>query len=820
MTDLNESRANEHSRTCESGPTAPFFDTLIDAIPCPIYYKDTKGVYLGFNKAFGDQILGPNGCRIIGKRMSEFENCIPAELLKLTLRKDSDLLKTPGRQDYEISMPCADGKVHHFAIRKSTYTDPEGNIAGIVGIMLDISAAKKAESQLFEYRDHLERTVAERSAYLININTKLSQEIEERRKAEQALQSSEELHRRVFENTGTATVLIDPDMTISMANARFESLIGLPREQFVGKANFLEFIAPIDRERLNLYYELQMQGDDRIPQRLRFKITDTKGETKELLATARWIPETQQVVASMLDVTTSNQMQRERNRLAAVIEQSAEAVIITDTHGRVEYTNPAFERVSGYSRKQSAGHDLDAPFFSDQDRDVFKRMTFMVTRDDNWSGRVENRHRDGHTYIADTHIFPIFNDRGKVVNLVCVKTDVTHELQLEKQLQHAHKMEAIGTLAGGIAHDFNNILGGILGFTELSMRLAPHDERLQRNFGRILDGCQRAKELVQNILTFSRKNDNETKPIEMQIVVKEALELLRASIPSTIEFRRRITTEPSVIRATPTQIHQVIMNLCTNASQAMNANGGILEVILENIELTGASQPDMGSTPPGPYARLTVRDSGHGMDDETLGHIFEPYFSTRVQTGGTGLGLSVVHGIVQNSGGSIDVKSRPGKGTEFVILFPRIEDSIPVGKTDDPELPKAAANERILVVDDEAFILEMMSDMLSDLRYRVDTADSGQKALALLQDTAEPYDLIIADLTMPKMTGRQLAEQARRLYPGIPVVLITGLRVDASGKQEELSIFNAVLLKPILFADLATTLHQILVPANGYSYAE
>jgi CheY-like chemotaxis protein len=256
------------------------------------------------------------------------------------------------------------------------------------------------------------------------------------------------------------------------------------------------------------------------------------------------------------------------------------------------------------------------------------------------------------------------------------------------------------------------------------------------------------------------------------------------------------------------------MNLCTNAAQAMNANGGLLEVILENIEPAEIPKPDMGDTTPGPYARLTVRDSGRGMADETLEHIFEPYFTTRTQIGGTGLGLSVVHGIVQNSGGYIEVKSRPGTGTEFVLLFPRIEASIPAVKGGKPDVPKAAANERILVVDDEAYTLEIMSDMLSDLKYRVETADSGQKALALLHEADEPYELIIADLTMPKMTGHQLAEQARLLHPGIPVVLITGSKVDALGQQRELSIFSAVLLKPILFADLAATLHRILSPTD------
>jgi nitrogen-specific signal transduction histidine kinase len=395
-----------------------------------------------------------------------------------------------------------------------------------------------------------------------------------------------------------------------------------------------------------------------------------------------------------------------------------------------------------------------------------------------------------------------------VVNLVCVKTDVTHEVLLERQLQHAQKMEAIGTLAGGIAHDFNNILGGILGYAEISMLRADGNEHLKRNLSRILDGCQRAKELVQNILTFSRRNEEDTKPLEIQIIIKEALKLLRASIPSTIEFKLGINNAPSIVRATPTQIHQVIMNLCTNAAHAMQQNGGLLEVNLENVDLTPEQCEGKAGLLPGPYSCLTVRDSGEGIDPANIEHIFEPYFTTKEQTGGTGLGLSMAHGIIKNLGGTISVESRVGEGTIFRIHLPRVEDT---AKTEEPaveDLPKG--RECILVVDDELFILEIMADMLRSLGYEIETASSGLDAWELFSKNPDRFDAVIADLMMPKITGKQLAEKIRHAGRNLPIILTTGMAHDAGAKKNRFSEFAAVLIKPVLFGDLAHTLRRIL----------
>jgi PAS domain S-box-containing protein len=668
------------------------------------------------------------------------------------------------------------------------------------------------QTGLAEYRAHLEEMVAARSAELLAINKRLYKEIEERRKAEEALLANEERYRKVFENTGTATILIESDRTISMANARASQLIGLTQDQIVGCRKITDFVAPIYRDRIIIYHELRMRGDPNVPQQFEFQIIDAQGRVRDVLANVQWMPETHQTIASMLDVTKSNKLVQERQRLAAVIDQSDAGIIITDIHGSVQYVNQAFENLSGFDRQDCVGQSIEAPFFCDQDRKIFQQMTFMVSGDDSWTGRFENQRRDGQTYIADTRIFPVCNDKGKAVNLVCFKTDVTHEVLLEKQLQQSQKMEAIGTLAGGIAHDFNNILGGILGYAEISLHRAGDNPNLKRNLTRILDGCQRAKELVKNILTFSRNNHEETEPLEIQVIVKEVLKLLRASIPSTIEFKQHINSQPSIVCARPTQIHQVVMNLCTNAAQAMQSGGGLLEVKLENVELMPEHCESNPGMVPGPYCCLNVRDTGEGIDPGNLERIFEPYFTTKEQTGGTGLGLSVVHGIVTAIGGTISVQSRSGHGTLFTIHLPIASSTAKTKEPVQEELPKG--REHILVVDDEVFILEIMTDMLGSLGYRVETAKSGMEAWEQFTKAPDRFDAILADLTMPKMTGKQLAQKIRQTGSHLPMILTTGMASEASPQEDQFGVFAAVLPKPVKFKELASTLRRVLDQAS------
>jgi PAS domain S-box-containing protein len=781
---------------------------FLDVLLFPIYYLDRAGIFLACNRAFVEQIMGDGNLTITGQSLVDLKDRIPDKLFDLCKKIDIELINKSGRQRHEATLRCGDGQTRTFIIHHSILLNDDHHVVGIAGDMLDITTDDATGAELKQYRDNLEAVVVQRSKELISANDQLSKEIEQRRRVENALHSSQERYRSIFENISAATVVIEPDMTVSMANANAEKMAGLSRDQFVGRTKFLDFVLPRHHDRLALYHELVLKGDSNVPQQFEFQFIDGNGRVRDVLANLQWLPDTRRVVASLLDITEKNHLQKERMRLAAVIDQSAEAMIITNKRGRVGYVNQAFEELSGFARSECIGQTLDAHFLSDEDRRILKQMTFMVSGTDLWSGRVKNLCKDGSVYIADTRIFPICGERGNVINLVCVKTDVTHEVQLEKQLHQAQKMEAIGTLAGGIAHDFNNILGGILGYTELSMLRAGENDRLRYNLNRVIDGCQRAKELVQNILAFSRKNDEECKPIEIQIIVKEALKLLRASIPSIIEFKQRITSEPSIVHATPTQVHQIIMNLCTNAFQAMEKTGGVLEILLENIELSSAQCEGKSNLAPGPHCRLSIRDTGDGMDGKTLERIFEPYFSTKVQTGGTGLGLSVVHGIVNNFGGAILVDSHVGSGSTFDIYLPRVEKMLIANDTQPASLP--GGNEYVLVADDELFILEIMTDMLSSLGYHVDTAIGGKEAIDKFSSAPERFDVVIVDLAMPKITGTQLALKIKQIRNDVPIILTTGMTYRLSDRQDEFNDFAAVLNKPILYEKLAKTLREVL----------
>jgi signal transduction histidine kinase/CheY-like chemotaxis protein len=343
----------------------------------------------------------------------------------------------------------------------------------------------------------------------------------------------------------------------------------------------------------------------------------------------------------------------------------------------------------------------------------------------------------------------------------------------ERQLQQVLKIQAIGTLAGGIAHDFNNILFPIVGYTELTMDEVSEDSVAHNNLGEILKAANRAKDLVQQILTFSRQSDQERRPVKVQNIITETLRLLRASIPASIEIVHKIQDDCGPVMGDATQIHQVIMNLCTNAYQAMQDKGGKLEVILTEIDIGYEEMTDKIGMQPGKHLRLLVKDEGCGMEASVLDRIFEPYYTTKEQGKGTGLGLSVIHGIVKNHRGDINVKSIPGKGTIFQVYLPLIENLEHAAELE-PTNGAAKGEERILLVDDEEQIVAMERQMLENLGYRVTARTDSQEALKVFAEHPHNFDLVITDMTMPYLTGDQLAQKMLDIEPNIPVILCTG----------------------------------------------
>jgi len=381
--------------------------------------------------------------------------------------------------------------------------------------------------------------------------------------------------------------------------------------------------------------------------------------------------------------------------------------------------------------------------------------------------------------------------------------------QSERQLQQVLKIQAIGTLAGGIAHDFNNILFPIVGYTELTLDEVAADSPAHQNLEEVLKAAHRAKDLVQQILTFSRQSGQEREPLRVQYIVKEALKLLRATIPSTIEITHHLKEDCGAVLGDATQIHQVIMNLCTNAYQSMQKTGGKLEIQLTEVDISYADTIERVGLKPGRHLRLTVKDEGCGMEAAVIDRIFEPYYTTKAQGKGTGLGLSVIHGIVKNHGGDITVSSVSGQGSTFHVYMPLIDDVEVKIQVD--EITKAAeGDERILLVDDEEQIVAMERQMLEHLGYQVTASTDSKEALSVFAQHPDDFDLVITDMTMPHMTGDRLAQKLIGIKPGLPVILCTGFN-ESITEEKALSLgIQKFVMKPVVKNDLASTIRSVL----------
>jgi CheY-like chemotaxis protein len=373
-------------------------------------------------------------------------------------------------------------------------------------------------------------------------------------------------------------------------------------------------------------------------------------------------------------------------------------------------------------------------------------------------------------------------------------------------------MESIGTLAGGIAHDFNNILSAIMGYTELALDDIERDSQLYTNLQEVFRAGKRAKDLVQQILAFSRQSEQGRKPVQVKHIINEALKLLRSSLPTTIEVRRDIRSD-ALAMADPTQIHQILMNLCTNADHAMREKGGVLEVKLEDVELDADFTAAHPNIKPGAYINLTVSDTGHGIPPGVLERIFDPFFTTKEIGEGTGMGLSVVHGIVGSYGGAITAYSEPGQGSTFKVYLPIIE------RRKEPEIRTeesiSTGSERILFVDDESVLVDMGKQILESLGYDVITRTSSIEALELFKAQPDRFELVITDMTMPNMTGDDLAQELMHIKPNIPIILCTGFSATIDEQKARAMGIRAFVLKPIVKREIAATIRKVLDQTVG-----
>lgn len=516
------------------------------------------------------------------------------------------------------------------------------------------------------------------------------------------------------------------------------------------------------------------------------------------------------IVGFGIDISGRKSAEKELLLLAAAIEQAAEEIVITDPEGTIKYVNPAFEKVSGYSRSETIGNNPrilksgihDEEFYRDLWRDITSGLT--------WRGRFVNKRADGTRFTEDAAISPVYDKSGNNMGYVSVKKDITEQLKFEARQQQSQRMESIATLAGGIAHDFNNILSAIIGSNDLAMIRSKDDPKVMRNLQRIENAGQRAKDLVQQILTFGRPQNDGAINMQPALVVKEVLKLLRASIPTTIEIRTKIDSKKT-ISADPTRIHQIVMNLCTNAFHAMHIEGGVLGVVLSDVKIGEEKLLPSINLKPGAYLMLEVSDTGCGMSKETQEKIFVPYFTTKETGEGTGLGLAVVHGIIENYGGEIKVYSEIGSGTVFQVYLPVSQSSlVEEDSSSDSVKLFSGDGEKIMVVDDEAHILELLDEALTDHGYQVTAFPDGVSAFNEFQKDPGKFDLLLTDMAMPGMNGKDLAARVLALRPEMPVIINTGYSA-LLGKDEALALgISEYLQKPVSLNELLEAVQRLL----------
>ena len=604
----------------------------------------------------------------------------------------------------------------------------------------------------------------------------------------------------------------DSCWTMLYIGGNCRELTGYAPEDFIDnrKLSFADIIHPEDREPVDSAIQTALKGSGHYE--IEYRIVDAQGTLKWIWEQGQAIADTtsgQPIVEGFItDITERKQNEEKLKLQAMVLDQIHDRVLVTDLDGTITYANRVQRKAFGFSdhdligqKTKVLGHD---PEYGASQKEILDR----TLADGSWHGEVVNYAIDGTPHIMDCRTKVVRNAKGNAVALFGISTDITEEKKLEEKLGQAQKMEAIGTLAGGIAHDFNNILFPMVGYAEMLKEDLPDGSPQQEYVADILSAALRARDLVQQILAFSRQSHQERYPIRVQQILKEAVKLTRASLPSNIRIDVDIDTQCPAVMADPTQIHQIAMNLITNAYHAMEESGGVLTISLNTAVLDG-KHPKASVLPGGTYVCLKVADTGHGIDPIIQERIFEPYFTTKTEGKGTGLGLSVIHGIVTSCQGDIQLESEPGKGSVFIVYLPVVKTA---AKGDTQRETKAipGGSERILLVDDEVPVVGMVKKMLQGLGYTVTTRTSSTEALEAFKADPNRFDLVVTDMTMPGMTGDQLTIEIKRIRPAIPVILCTGFsnRIDES-RAAQIGI-QGFVLKPILRKDIAETIRRVL----------
>jgi PAS domain S-box-containing protein len=741
--------------------------TLLKTIPDLVWLKNTEGVYLSCNQSF-ERLFGAKETEIKGKTDYDFVSKKMADFFRMN---DLEAIKAEGpRVNEEWRTFADDGYQGLFETIKTPMLDSQGNTIGVLGIARDISERVSKDRQL-------KKLVRDQDIILNNIRSLI-----------------------FFKDTQNNIIKV----TESVATAT-----GLPRHEIEGRHS-----KEIYPDMADKYWEDDLEVIRTQKPKLGFiePLPAAEGKTKWLLTDKIPYFEDGKVVGILVmatDITDrveyENKLIESETKFKSLFENAADAIYMVAMDGKILDVNSVAQEQTGYSREElltMTVRDLDYRAIEERDKELIweKIPIGAITT-------LSTHHlKKDHSRIPVEISLTRFKLNEEIFLLAFVR-DVTEKLKIENQLRQSQKLESIGTLAGGIAHDFNNILSSVLGYTELALDDAKENPRQHDNLSEVLAAGFRAKELVHQILAFARKSEEASKAVELGSIVTEVVKLLRSSIPATIEIIK-ILEDRSPIIASPTQMHQVIMNLCTNAAQAMQSRGGVLEVTMRNVMRESNQHIEGHDYGKADYVELIISDTGVGIEPELIDRIFDPYFTTKDVGEGTGLGLAMVKGIIESHGGQIEVSSTKDFGTSFFVYLPLsvtqemeqpIDESVPM-----------KGNEHILLIDDEPAIVEMGSRMLKKLGYTVTSLTNCLEALDEFKKKASTFDLIITDMTMPQMTGDVLSMELRKIRADVPIIICSGYSSKINKESSRAIGINAYLNKPFSKAEIAAIVRDVL----------
>jgi len=747
--------------------------TLMDNLPDAVYFKDRESHFTRINKA-DVKLFGLSGpAQAVGKTDFDF---FTTEHAQEAYNDEQQIIRTGqpvvGKEEMET---WPDGHVTWASTTKMPLRDAKGNIIGTFGVSRDVTERKRAEAEL---------------------------------------RASETRYRRLFEAARDGIFILDADSwEIRDVNPFLLNLLGFSRAELLGRK--LWEIGPLRDVLLSKvdFEELQTREFIRY-ENLPLETREGKHVEVEFVSNVYISGDRKVIQCNIRDITERKRAEAEHVRLVTAIEQSAEAVLMTNTEGEIQYVNPAFTRITGYSRDEVLGQNPRILKSGKQDPAFYQQLWATILKGEIWHGELINRRKDGSLYSEQMSIAPVRSAGGEVTYFIATKQDVTEHKKLEQQLIQAQKMEAVGRLAGGVAHDFNNLLTIINGYAQLLIEpISPQDPR-RGHLKEILTAGERAASLTRQLLAFSRRQVLEPRVLNLNSVLADVAKMLRRLIGEDVELVATLKPDLGRVKVDPGQIEQVIMNLAVNARDAM-PQGGKLFVETSNVEIDANYARSHSPMMPGKYVMVAVSDTGCGMDLETQAHLFEPFFTTKEKGHGTGLGLATVYGIVKQSGGFIWVYSVPGRGSTFKIYLPVVEEALPTAEPAEVPAELAKGSETVLVVEDEGGVRSLVCEALASHGYKVLEAAGAASALEISEKYTEPIHLLLTDVVMPQTGGKELAKGFSTLHPETKVLYMSGYTDDAIVRHGILERGTSFLQKPFQPRALLLKIREVLKMKSG-----